>query len=872
MNRFVLSRSSAAATIASALVASAGSAIAAPLETGMVRAGSPLDLRAPRSDARTQTAQAPRGLLGPVLMRDNLEAYTVGGMGGAGQTAPPSFLDPPDFPWGLNNLRGQGNSAFVSLVDLSGAPLGGSNGVVNASQAIRIFTAIEQFPGGIFTGANLRWDPVLTPGVDQPAVGSHEGYLTTRADVYTFETVNGLAGFISSRLYWGGPCNPAIHGDCADPENPVLDALDSFFFLGIDPDSFTTGLFMPSAYCVDQFGAAIPGCVPPSGYAVGDPAEIPLNNWFRLAWSFNVDGTMTALLDRQDGSGLVPIAESLILTTPSFNRVGWNTGFLAQDASFHIDNIEASGYVFDVPVPPALECPFVDDIEWLNPGPVLGQTDAWFAPLSGAVRVVIDGAQGQVLEQSNLGFGEYAQSTSRALPEDFAGPMTPMSVCVDAFTTGETGRAFVLESDFGVATRVFLGLLDETDPGNPVFDPTVYVQINPNYDPAFDGRPIVGVDVESTGYQWTTGQYRELCMTIDAADTLTVRVDGAQIYLGSVFFNLVSEFAVESDNNEAGQGDLLRIDNIEFSCLIEDKVEPPPLTLPYCNDYEWAAVGMPVGSNGVVIESVDLAPNGESQVVAMPNVFRDTPQAPVPDFNAAQAFVFTQFTAETPSVVVDDSTWWRVSVDLAMNDFLTSRGVAPAQLADVGGGAELNGILWYHAPNDRFYLFASPDNAQVGDDIITIDTGFTRAGLGIAIDTVFEVVVEYVPSTGKIVWSINGTVVGSTNPILGTDDLGNPRLHRNLDYFFAFSGDDDTAPGIPPLSTMYLDNLCVQAPQDCPADLNGDGVVNFTDLNTVISNFGASGEGVSGDVTGDGVVNFTDLNLVLSAFGGDGCN
>lgn len=53
----------------------------------------------------------------------------------------------------------------------------------------------------------------------------------------------------------------------------------------------------------------------------------------------------------------------------------------------------------------------------------------------------------------------------------------------------------------------------------------------------------------------------------------------------------------------------------------------------------------------------------------------------------------------------------------------------------------------------------------------------------------------------------------------------------------------------------------------CPGDTNGDLVVNFADLNTVLSQFGQVGVGLAGDVTGDGVVNFADLNLVLSNFG-----
>ncbi len=55
-------------------------------------------------------------------------------------------------------------------------------------------------------------------------------------------------------------------------------------------------------------------------------------------------------------------------------------------------------------------------------------------------------------------------------------------------------------------------------------------------------------------------------------------------------------------------------------------------------------------------------------------------------------------------------------------------------------------------------------------------------------------------------------------------------------------------------------------------DTNGDGVVNFVDLNMVLSQFGQAGQGLAGDVTGDGSVNFADLNAVLSSFGATPCS
>ena len=54
---------------------------------------------------------------------------------------------------------------------------------------------------------------------------------------------------------------------------------------------------------------------------------------------------------------------------------------------------------------------------------------------------------------------------------------------------------------------------------------------------------------------------------------------------------------------------------------------------------------------------------------------------------------------------------------------------------------------------------------------------------------------------------------------------------------------------------------------ECDGDTNGDNVVNFTDLNTILAEFGMMGDGLAGDVNDDDIVNFTDLNVVLANFG-----
>ncbi len=59
----------------------------------------------------------------------------------------------------------------------------------------------------------------------------------------------------------------------------------------------------------------------------------------------------------------------------------------------------------------------------------------------------------------------------------------------------------------------------------------------------------------------------------------------------------------------------------------------------------------------------------------------------------------------------------------------------------------------------------------------------------------------------------------------------------------------------------------VALPVPLPGDTNNDGIVNFTDLNAVLSTFGQIGQGLMGDVDFNNRVDFVDLNILLSNFG-----
>jgi hypothetical protein len=69
---------------------------------------------------------------------------------------------------------------------------------------------------------------------------------------------------------------------------------------------------------------------------------------------------------------------------------------------------------------------------------------------------------------------------------------------------------------------------------------------------------------------------------------------------------------------------------------------------------------------------------------------------------------------------------------------------------------------------------------------------------------------------------------------------------------------------------MFFDDLVVRQVCEslpCIGDLNGDNVVDISDLAQLLANFGGPGGGADGDIDGDGDVDLTDLANLLSNFG-----
>ncbi len=113
----------------------------------------------------------------------------------------------------------------------------------------------------------------------------------------------------------------------------------------------------------------------------------------------------------------------------------------------------------------------------------------------------------------------------------------------------------------------------------------------------------------------------------------------------------------------------------------------------------------------------------------------------------------------------------------------------------------------------------------------------------------------------------NGGVEGSPAVSL----LTHPELGDQNELFadgLRADGNHISQRGNERLAALWLEALADAAlPPVLPGDVNGDGIVEFADLNLVLSNYNATGSGVVGDVDFDNRVDFADLNLVLGSYG-----
>ncbi len=159
------------------------------------------------------------------------------------------------------------------------------------------------------------------------------------------------------------------------------------------------------------------------------------------------------------------------------------------------------------------------------------------------------------------------------------------------------------------------------------------------------------------------------------------------------------------------------------------------------------------------------------------------------------------------------------------------------------GNAFLEGLIW----NENVGWINTGDGAGPYPNTSNTDYGVNIGAAGFL---------------NGFAWAENvGWINFGTQPQIGADGA---RYDANSNRFRGYAWGEN-------VGWINLDHSAYFVGTVCPGDTNGDNLINFTDLNTVLTNFGMTGApgAVPGDINSDGSVNFVDLNLVLTNFGSD---
>jgi hypothetical protein len=174
-------------------------------------------------------------------------------------------------------------------------------------------------------------------------------------------------------------------------------------------------------------------------------------------------------------------------------------------------------------------------------------------------------------------------------------------------------------------------------------------------------------------------------------------------------------------------------------------------------------------------------------------------------------------------------------------------------------GATTTTIALTSGPQVSDIEFFKPD---VNDAGIVTFRAFNEQGLRAVFAGDGSELVEVATQNDIVEIDLGQAQISENNP--GDPSFGGgPAINANGDIVFNAALIPVGNPAVEYGSGVFV----VRAATSVPGDTNGDGIVNFTDLNTVLGQFGQSGAGLSGDVNGDGVVDFSDLNTVLANFG-----
>ncbi len=783
----------------------------------------------------------------------------------------------------------------------------------NNTTKVRLMATTAFGPDLFFFGFRYEFlrtnSPLVRMGFE-PAVGQdlqleHDMYVTSIGTMWTSEPIYVTSGFITSRLLWGGTCV-----DSCPPIGLPTGPLPGVYTLGVNPNSFLTGIFRTCAW----IGSA------PNGATVGDDVVMLSGAWIRVRHQHTQSGDIEHYLNYNDGTGFHKCYDEPFLTGLRMDSLGANGSFELIDDPTYYDNISCIGTEVVLPSPPTeLECGpsgYGDDMEWLNPGPLKDQNQVWFDALSSKGNVdVVSGDK--IIRQTNFfSDDEYREEFTRTLPEVTATPGNPWTLCEEVRMNGGaqtnvTVRGFGLVSflDNSFVTRFVLGHFDPNR--TPAYIGRVFIQHNAAYNPIDDedtanpylagpngngaiprigGAATIGdpnFDYYDTGVSTAPNNtVRVYCIEVAESDAMTVTwgattlVGGGSGVTLNAFVHSLNELRHESENQLDGNTNNLFVDDINLECQALPLVPLPPLTLVYLDNLQWANLNVTIDANDDDGDPITpfrwaSAPNmpvvdlgAKTFALCMENLFQDTAQVQG-DFT-----LFTQASTQMPNVTVSSSRGYAAAGDFKFTDGLTTRAWVVAEADIVPGLFRTNAWILYSAGTGTIWYLTPDPVDPIMNDPIWNDTGVSLAALGINNNQWFRLSIHR-NLDGTFIFKFNaktlrdsGSAIVRANPLQSTQG----GLHENLDRFFLLGGDDEN---VGDGSILYADNIRAWA-LPCRGDTDDNGAVVFADINNILGSFNQNvqagmppnvGPDANGDgVADDGIVNFADLNDALGQF------
>ncbi len=143
------------------------------------------------------------------------------------------------------------------------------------------------------------------------------------------------------------------------------------------------------------------------------------------------------------------------------------------------------------------------------------------------------------------------------------------------------------------------------------------------------------------------------------------------------------------------------------------------------------------------------------------------------------------------------------------------------------------------------------------DDIAVVTSDEMRGGAGEFVRLIRN---DLVPADGQLIFSPWQDVPTGNDP---TFVLPSDVNNDGLDDLITLNVVPVVALGV---STSQVSVLLNAYEPPVSGDIDGDGMINMSDLAILLANYSTYGIGVPGDIDGDGFVGFTDLNIILSNF------